>query len=156
MKKQHIIDYDLVERSELSPIERKMEDLAVEAAKNAYVPYSKFQVGASVLLENGEIISASNQENAAYPSGICAERNALFYAGSLYPNVAVEELVVVAINEDGRVETISPCGACRQVLMETSVRFKPFKVLLAGAEKIIVLKDNKTLLPFGFDGSDLK
>lgn len=154
-KQQHIIEFDLVDRSELSPIEIKMEEMALEAAKNAYVPYSKFHVGASVLLENGEIISASNQENAAYPSGICAERNALFYAGSLYPNVPVVELILVAINKDGRVENISPCGACRQVLMETSMRFKPFKVLLAGEKKIIMLKDSKTLLPFGFDGSDL-
>ena len=98
----------------------------------------------------------SNQENAAYPSGLCAERTALFAAGAQYPNEAVEILLLVAFSEEDRVESITPCGACRQVLMETSSRHqKPFKVIMVGKEQALVLHDNRGLLPFAFDGSDL-
>ena len=133
-----------------------MEEAAVEAARNAYAPYSRFRVGAALLLSNGVVVVGSNQENAAYPSGLCAERTALFAAGAQYPNEAVEILLLVAFSEEDRVESITPCGACRQVLMETSSRHqKPFKVIMVGKEQALVLHDNRGLLPFAFDGSDL-
>ena len=125
-------------------------------ARNAYAPYSRFRVGAALLLSNGVVVVGSNQENAAYPSGLCAERTALFAAGAQYPNEAVEILLLVAFSEEDRVESITPCGACRQVLMETSSRHqKPFKVIMVGKEQALVLHDNRGLLPFAFDGSDL-
>ena len=133
-----------------------MEEAAVEAARNAYAPYSRFRVGAALLLSNGVVVVGSNQENAAYPSGLCAERTALFAAGAQYPNESVEILLLVAFSEEDRVESITPCGACRQVLMETSSRYqKPFKVIMVGKEQALVLHDNRGLLPFAFDGSDL-
>ena len=133
-----------------------MEEVAIEAARNAYAPYSRFRVGAALLLSNGVVVVGSNQENAAYPSGLCAERTALFAAGAQYPNEAVEILLLVAFSEEDRVESITPCGACRQVLMETSSRHqKPFKVIMVGKEQALVLHDNRGLLPFAFDGSDL-
>ena len=155
MEKTFQIPYKTLIRSELSDIERELEQRAVSAATRAYAPYSHFLVGAAVLLANGEIVTGSNQENAAYPSGTCAERTALFWAVAEWPEVAVEKLVVVAINEAGRVPFISPCGSCRQVIMETATRFHPFPILLCGEEEIVVLEDCRMLLPFGFDSKAL-
>ncbi|WP_314358208.1 cytidine deaminase [Porphyromonas catoniae] len=155
MEKTFQIPYKTLVRSELSDIERELEQRAVSAATRAYAPYSHFLVGAAVLLANGEIVTGSNQENAAYPSGTCAERTALFWAAAEWPEVAVEKLVVVAINEAGRVPFISPCGSCRQVIMETATRFHPFPILLCGEEETIVLEDCRMLLPFGFDSKAL-
>ena len=155
MEKTFQIPYKTLIRSELSDIERELEQRAVSAATRAYAPYSHFLVGAAVLLANGEIVTGSNQENAAYPSGTCAERTALFWAAAEWPEVAVEKLVVVAINEAGRVPFISPCGSCRQVIMETATRFHPFPILLCGEEETIVLEDCRMLLPFGFDSKAL-
>ena len=155
MEQTFTIPYKTLLRSELTPEDRRLEELAVEAAQKAYAPYSHFHVGAAVLLANGEIVTGSNQENAAYPSGTCAERTALFWAGAQWPDVAVERLAIVAINSTGRVPFISPCGSCRQVIMETATRFHPFPILLMGEEKTILLEDCRFLLPFGFDGSAL-
>ena len=155
MEKTFQIPYKTLIRSELSDIERELEQRAVSAATRAYAPYSHFLVGAAVLLANGEIVTGSNQETAAYPSGTCAERTALFWAAAEWPEVAVEKLVVVAINDAGRVPFISPCGSCRQVIMETATRFHPFPILLCGEEEIVVLEDCRTLLPFGFDSKAL-
>ncbi len=155
MKKELKIVYEQKSRSELSVEELLLEEKALEVARNAYAPYSKFRVGAAVLLENGEIVVGSNQENAAYPSGLCAERTALFYAGAKYPNVAPVSLVIVAFNEEGRVPIIPPCGSCRQVLMETATRFKPFSLLLMGEEKTIKLEDCRDVLPFAFSKVNL-
>lgn len=125
---------------------------SIEAAKSSYSPYSKFAVGAAVLLENKEIILGSNQENGAYPSGMCAERVALFYAGAAYPNVAVTALAVVAIYQEKWIpEPVAPCGACRQVMIETqNITKKPFKVIMVGEKKVLVVDDVKYLLPFTF------
>ncbi len=155
MKKELRISYELLSHSDLTEQELRLEEAAIEAAKNAYAPYSKFNVGAAILLENGEIVTGSNQENAAYPSGTCAERTALFYAGAKYPNVPVLSLIIVAFNEAGRVPFIPPCGSCRQVLMETASRFKPFKLLLAGTDEVIRLEDCRSVLPFAFDKESL-
>lgn len=155
MKKELTIAYELRSRAELTPQELLLEQKAIAAAEVAYAPYSQFRVGAAVLLEDGTIVTGSNQENAAYPSGTCAERTALFYAGAEYPALAPVALVLVAFNQTGRVPCITPCGACRQVLMEVANRFAPFRILFVGEEEIIELSDCRLLLPFAFDGSDL-
>lgn len=128
------------------------------AAVNAYAPYSKFLVGSAVLLENGEIVSGNNQENAAYPSGLCAERVAIFYANSKYPNIPVIKMaVIVFAHSDFIEEPIPPCGSCRQVIVETQLRFKtPIKMILAGKNKIRIIEDAKSLLPLNFDSVYLK
>ena len=150
------IPYERIQRKDFDATLLRLEEAAVEAARNAYAPYRRFRVGAALLLSNGVVVVGSNQENAAYPSGLCAERTALFAAGAQYPNEAVEILLLVAFSEEDRVESITPCGACRQVLMETSSRHqKPFKVIMVGKEQALVLHDNRGLLPFAFDGSDL-
>ena len=139
---------------ELSAEDRKLTESAFEATQRSYAPYSNFHVGASVLLEDGTLITGTNQENAVYPSGICAERNALFYANSQYPNVSVKALAIVARGSDGVIKRapISPCGACRQVMLETEKRFgSPIKVLLCGAEEVYVAESASCLLPLCFD-----
>jgi cytidine deaminase len=108
-------------------------------------------------LQNGEIISGNNQENAAYPSGLCAERVAVFYANSQYPNVAITKIAICAENENGILKNpISPCGACRQVLLETEIRFGlPIKLILFGTEKIITITTISQLLPLHFKKENL-
>ena len=141
---------------ELSPRERLLCEAAYEVTKNAYAPYSQFNVGAAVLLANGQIITGSNQENAAYPSGLCAERVALFYASSHYPGIPVELLAVTAITAGKQVERISPCGGCRQVMKEVENRYKqPVRLLLIGREEILCLDSAEDLLPLSFGESDL-
>ncbi len=125
---------------------------------NAYAPYSHFSVSAAVLLENGKIITGSNQENAAYPSGLCAERVAIFYANSQYPNQKIMALAVAAKYNGKIIELpIPPCGACRQVLVETENRFKnDIKIILAGFKTVIITDSARLLLPLNFDETFLK
>ena len=137
---------------ELARDKQKLIQTAKETASGAYAPYSGYHVGAAVLLENGEIISGSNQENAAYPSGLCAERVAIFYAGARYPEVPVRAIAIAAKRE-GRFqeEPVAPCGGCRQVLYEKETQGKiPMEVLLYGSKKIQVLKQVTDLLPLPF------
>ncbi|MEG1544376.1 MAG: cytidine deaminase [Tannerellaceae bacterium] len=135
---------------------QRLTAAAVEAASRAYAPYSKFNVGAAVLLGNGEIVTGNNQENAAYPSGLCAERVALFYAGSRYPDVPIVALAIAAFTAGRQVEQISPCGACRQVLLESEMRAaSPITILLCGSSEVYILPSAASLLPFCFDGSEL-
>ena len=136
---------------ELDNIYRQLYEAAFQASKKAYAPYSKFHVGAAVLLENGEILSGNNQENAAYPSGLCAERTTVFY-----PDEAVQILAFAAMKDWYRVDLITPCGACRQVMLETEQRYnKPMKVLLCGKEEAYLVPSATALLPFCFSKSDL-
>lgn len=131
---------------------------ALAAMESAYAPYSQFKVGAAALLDNGTVVTGSNQENAAYPSGLCAERVALFYAGAQYPNNKVVKLAITA-GKQGQLcnDPISPCGACRQVMLETEHRQKqPFEVILVGKDKIVTIEQARYLLPFAFDGDSLK
>ncbi|MGQ1891028.1 cytidine deaminase [Thermophagus sp. OGC60D27] len=142
---------------QLNPEEKALVERAMEASFKAYNPYSKFNVGAAVLLDNGKIITGNNQENAAYPSGLCAERVALFYASSQYPDAAVKMLAIVA-SKDGQVikAPVPPCGSCRQVFIEWENRFKkPFIVIMAGTEKIIRVEKAEWLLPFNFQADFL-
>lgn len=158
MKKRDLT-IPIVEKSleELSEIERELIKEAQRVAQEAYAPYSKFRVGAAVRLESGKIVSGSNQENAAYPSGLCAERTALFYAGAQYPDDPVTALAVVAFKEDGSQATVAaPCGSCRQVILESATRYEhPFRVLLAGPRDVLIVEDCRDLLPIGFDASSL-
>jgi len=127
------------------------------AALRAYAPYSEFKVGASVLLTNGEIISGNNQENAAYPSGLCAERVAIFYANSMFPDIPVKAIAISAYNKNGFLKTpVTPCGSCRQVILETEIRFKsPIKVILVGKNTIQVIQNASQLLPLSFEKDKL-
>lgn len=149
------IPYTLCPTAELPAEDRELERLALEVAEQAYAPYSEFRVGAALRLANGVIVTGSNQENAAYPSGLCAERTAIFYAGAQYPNVPPVALLIVAFNKEGRIPFISPCGGCRQVILESATRHRPYRLLLSGGEETMILDDCRHILPFGFDGSDL-
>lgn len=130
---------------------------AREAARKAYAPYSGYRVGASVLLANGEILTGNNQENAAYPSGLCAERTVLFYASSQYPGVPVRSLAVTTLNGDLAVGAIAkPCGGCRQVMAEyEDLAGQPMEIILDGRESITIVDGVDTLLPFRFKKEDL-
>lgn len=136
----------------LSLAELQLRDEAIVAAKNAYAPYSKFSVGASVLLNDGSIVSGNNQENGAYPSGLCAERVALFAAQSAHPNKKIVQMAVVAFFEGEITENpITPCGSCRQVMLESSNRQKKgFKLLLFGRTQTIRINDSSQLMPLPF------
>lgn len=151
MDKVLSIAYTEIDTAALSPEDRELERAALEVAQRAYAPYSKFCVGAALRLANGVIVQGSNQENVAYPSGTCAERTALFYAGSEYPEVPPTDLLIVALNEDGRVPFISPCGSCRQVILEAATRFGAYRLLLSGRDRTVILDDCRQILPFGFD-----
>ena len=132
--------------------------MAIEARQKAYAPYSKFNVGAAILLENGQIVSGSNQENASYPSGLCAERTAIYYAGSQYPN---EKIIRMAITAGSKIkltkEPIPPCGACRQAISEYEVKQNtPIEIFFMGETgKIVKSNSLANLLPLVFDKSFL-
>ncbi|MDX2444990.1 MAG: cytidine deaminase [Bacteroidales bacterium] len=151
------IVYEYSNLSELSELEQKLVEEAKNATIKSYSPYSMFKVGSSILLENGEIICGNNQENAAYPSGLCAERVALFYANSKYPDQKVKIIAIAAKGKNGFTkEPVSPCGSCRQVMIESEERFQaPIKLILIGEDKIRVLLNVTQLLPLGFDKSFL-
>ena len=137
---------------ELSDQQAELVNKATEAAGNAYAPYSNYRVGAALRLENGAVITGNNQENAAYPSGMCAERVALFYAGASHPGMAVTSIAIVAFR-DGKVqeEPVTPCGGCRQVLWEKEWQGKkPMEVILYGASIIQVIQSARDLLPLPF------
>jgi len=131
---------------------------AREAAKNAYAPYSGFRVGAAVQLGNGITVTGNNQENAAYPSGLCAERTALFYASGQYPNVPILAMAVSTLNgTDVPSEIAKPCGACRQVMAEyEDISGHPLRIILDSADKVVIINGIDNLLPFRFKREDLK
>lgn len=128
-----------------------------EEVHKSYAPYSKFHVGAAIALENGEIVTGNNQENSAYPSGLCAERVAMFYANSQYPNTAPTTLAIAAFtNNNFLAEPITPCGSCRQVLLETEMRYnKNIRILLYGTQNVFVIESIKELLPLCFEKDSL-
>lgn len=144
--------------SQLPEIDGKLVSLAREATKKGYAPYSGFLVGAAVLLGNGEIITGNNQENAAYPSGLCAERTALFYASAQFPKVPVIAIAISTLNiGDTPSEIAKPCGACRQVMAEyEDIAKTPIRILLDSSDKILVLNGIDNLLPLRFKKEDLK
>ena len=143
---------------ELSSGDAMLMKKAIEARQTAYAPYSKFHVGAALLLENGEIILGNNQESAAYPSGMCAERVAVWKAGSSFPEVKIHALAISASSLIATVDKpVGPCGACRQTLSEYEINQKtPFKVIFMGEiGEIVVTESLLSLLPFSFDNSYL-
>ncbi len=131
---------------------KNLIEKAKSATKNSYAPYSNFHVGAAVLLTNGEIVMGNNQENAAYPSGLCAERVALFAANAKYPNIAVESIAIAGFhNGEFTKMPCCPCGGCRQTMLEVENRFnKPLKIIMYGESKIYEVDSAKALLPLSF------
>lgn len=154
--KSIVVDYN--SPAELNDELQNLIQKAKDAAKKAYAPYSEFKVGAAVLLENNEIIEGNNQENAAYPSGLCAERVAIFYANSKYPNIKIKAIAITASTKEGFIkEPIPPCGSCLQVMLESEQRAdKPIQVILFGTNKITVAENIKQFLPIFFNSRMLK
>ena len=154
MTQDFTFSYRLINSAlELSDPDQMLLSAANAAIERAYAPYSNFQVGASLLLKSGVVIEGNNQENIAYPSGLCAERVALFYAGANHPNDPIIKICIVAQGDlmpDGAL--LSPCGSCRQVLLESETRQEePIEVILMQRSgEIIVLDSAQNLLPFGF------
>lgn len=145
-------------QAELNEQDAKLLELAREVAKKAYAPYSGFSVGSAVLLQNGQIVTGNNQENAAYPSGICAERVAMFYASSQFPGVKVLKVAVTAFSNRVPVNApVAPCGSCRQVLSEYEKLYESdIELILQGNQGVIyVLKNVRSLLPLAFTSDDL-
>ena len=154
MKEKHIKieyrEYDSAE--ELAHQYWKLLDEAVKATESSYAPYSKFNVGAAVLMENGDIITGSNQENAASPSGLCAERVALFAAHHRWPGIAVKAIAIIG-KSGGNItgELTYPCAACIQVMLESQIRSgKPLEIIVGSASKIQVFPSVDAMLPFSF------
>lgn len=138
---------------ELTPQQQQLVTLARKATYRSYAPYSKFSVGAAILLSNGEIVTGSNQENAAYPSGLCAERTAAFYAHAAYPEARFTSIAIAARGTDGNElpDPISPCGACRQALLEyEKLAGGPVEVMLAGKNRILIFPSVSSTLPYCF------
>lgn len=150
----NILVYTFEEGNETA---KKLIERAKLATQNAYAPYSGFRVGAAVLLSNGQIIQGSNQENAAYPSGLCAERVALFTANAEYPDTKVEVIAIAAFHDGDYTETpCCPCGSCRQTMLEVENRYEyPIKVIMYGKDKIYEVESAKALLPLSFDKGSL-
>lgn len=145
--------YDAATLEALSPEDRELVEAARKATRTSYAPYSHFSVGAALRLNNGVIVSGSNQENAAFSAGTCAERCALFYAQATYPEARLKAIAVAARGTDGQYlpHPISPCGVCRQALMEArTLAGAPIRTLLYGDSGIYILDDVADLLPFAF------
>jgi cytidine deaminase len=160
MKKDIQISYEHFKNStELNDIEKRLFERAKQARENAYAPYSNFLVGCAVLLENGEIFSGNNQENAAYPSGLCAERTTLFWVAANFPNEKVKKIFVVggpkAVSPED--PPIPPCGACRQSLIEYETKQNENIDLYFSSmnEEVVKVHSIKDLLPFYFDATFL-
>lgn len=137
---------------ELPADDRRLIDEARNATDGSHAPYSNFHVGAALLMDDGTVVKGANQENAAFSSGTCAERSALFYATSANPGMAVRKIAIAARTVDGAFQAlpISPCGACRQALLEYEHLYGDMEVLLYGTDKIYRLPSIKSLLPLCF------
>lgn len=155
MKDESIeIKYRISTIDELNVDDRLLVLAAKKATYSSYSPYSHFRVGVAVLLTNGEVIKGSNQENAAFGAGTCAERCAMFYANAAYPEEFITCIAIAARGTDGTFieNPISPCGICRQALLEAEIRAgKHIKVLMSGAHEVIIIDSLSQLLPFQFD-----
>ncbi len=148
----------LKQQNELDDTERDLIEKAKQATFRSYAPYSNFSVGAALMLENGKTLTGSNQENCAYPSGLCAERTTMFYANSRFPDQKITCLAIAARDTSGEFTKmpISPCGACRQVFIEVYHRQNfPFKVLLYGTDGTYIVSSPLDLMPISFDSSYL-
>ncbi len=145
--------------TELNQLDFNLLTEAKEAVQKAYAPYSNFHVGSAVLLEDGTIIQGNNQENAAYPSGLCAERVAMYYAGANYPHLKIKAIAITCHSENEAIDKpISPCGSCRQAMAEYETRHQQqIKVIMSGeVGEILISESIQNLLPLMFTNKDLK
>lgn len=152
-RKEIIVPVAVYGLDELSPERRELVELARQYTSNAYAPYSHFHVGAAIRLDDGSTVCGANQENAAFPSGTCAERSACYYAGANNPSAHFEAIAIAARGTDGDFveEPCAPCGACRQALLEyESLAGKDVEVILVGRDRVFVLPSVKSLLPLAF------
>jgi cytidine deaminase len=159
MKKINInIEIEHLTMDELNEGERELVNTAIQATNNSYANYSHFYVGAAVRLENGLVVIGANQENAAFPSGLCAERTAIFAAQAQHPDQPITTLAIAARNDNGLLASpVTPCGACRQVILEIEDRYKrPIRILLYGTEGVYCIKSVKDLLPLSFVDANMK
>lgn len=159
LKKQITVEYEVFPSLErLAQEEMSLMEQAVLARANAYAPYSSFHVGAAVLLENGKVVVGNNQENASYPSGLCAERVAIFQAGAIYPGVKIKAVAITATSKNYAVkEPAAPCGNCRQAMIEYEQKQKePISILLMGEiGEVIKISSLSDILPLAFNSSFL-
>ena len=159
-KKQVVFEFSSFDSLEDLPFtEKQLMNSAVQARGNAYAPYSNFKVGAAVLLANGEVVIGNNQENASYPSGLCAERVAIFQAGAKYPDVQINMVAITATSKNYIVDKpAAPCGNCRQSMAEYEQKQKvPITLLLMGETgEVIKCKSIADILPLAFNNSFLK
>ena len=160
MRKQHIgFDLEIYEGiEELSLSDKELLEKAIAARENAYAPYSNFKVGAAVLMENGEVVIGNNQENASYPSGMCAERVAIYHAGAIYPGVTILAIAICAASENHVLNVpAGPCGDCRQAILEyENKQNSPISLLLQGEEgPVYKCGSLKDILPLSFGNSFL-
>lgn len=154
----HTCHYQLCTYDELSDPDRQLVEAAKEATQRSYAPYSHFHVSTALRLDDGTLVTGTNQENAAYPSGLCAERTALFYAGSAHPDKAVTAMAIAAWSKDDFTPApIAPCGACRQVMLESELRSgHPIRIVLYGTRQVCIVEGGvRELLPLTFDASML-
>jgi len=156
-KNQFTIEWISCRYDELPAAERALAEAAKEQAERAYAPYSNFKVGAALRLASGTIVGGANQENAAYPSGLCAERTALFSAATQYPADAPAQMAIIALlNGVATDAPVSPCGGCRQVFTETEQRYgRTFELLLCGKDEVIKITAS-SLMPLAFGGDGAK
>lgn len=154
MEKKHLgFSYEVARHDELDAADAGLVRRAMDATFRSYAPYSKFSVGAAILLSDGNVVEGANQENVAYPSGTCAERSACFYAHAQYPDASFEKIAIAARGTDGDfvAAPIAPCGACRQALLEYEMLAgHPVEVILVGRETVYRIPSVAALLPFAF------
>ena len=162
MVKQNKIVTSIFEYNHISECSNDIQKLmaqAVDAREKAYAPYSRFHVGAAILLDNGKIVTGSNQENASYPSGLCAERTAIFYAGAKYPDNIIKSIALTASStEKENTQPVPPCGACRQAIAEYEQKQKsPIAIYFMGKSgKVMMVESLLSLLPLAFSEEYLK
>ncbi len=157
--KQLVLPYRSAKPDEMPQSDRSLIQAAANAAHTAYAPYSRFRVGCAIRLQNGHVIQGSNQENASSPCGTCAERTALFYAGAQYPDVPIRCMAICAFTETGPTpKPVTPCGLCRQALLETQKRQDghSIRLLMAGSEEVWEITDIGLLLPLQFDALSME
>lgn len=152
------INYEELRFEELNSEDQSLIEAAIKATDNSYADYSHFHVGAAVRLSDSTIVIGANQENAAFPSGLCAERTAIFAAQAQYPKLAVEALAIAAKNSDGILsQPVTPCGSCRQVVLQIEERYHhPVEILLYGSQRIFRFHSIRDLLPFCFVDDSMK
>ena len=155
------IETELAIYDSIHDLPQDVQDLmnkAIEVRDNAYSPYSHFNVGAAMILDNGEVVTGNNQENASYPSGLCAERTAIYYAGANYPNAVIQKMAITASAQDKETTSpIPPCGACRQAIAEYEMKQKsPIEIYFMGEVGKVIKSDSlANLLPLIFDPTEL-